>query len=91
MGLEGEVAVIAGAARGMGKSIAELFAKESAKVVVADILEDEAKEAVEAIAKNGYEAFTTGLGASESGDWQKVINETVKRWRKIDVLVKAPA
>ncbi|KUK15847.1 MAG: Short-chain dehydrogenase/reductase SDR, partial [Petrotoga mobilis] len=54
--LEGKVAIITGAARGMGKVEAEIFAREGAKVVVADILDNEAKDVADKINKDGYEA-----------------------------------
>jgi len=85
--LSGKVAIITGAAKGMGKAEAELFAREGAKVVVADILEDEAKQVADKINKDGYEAMAVRLDVSKSEDWKRVVEQVVEKWGKIDVLV----
>ncbi|WP_146026649.1 SDR family NAD(P)-dependent oxidoreductase, partial [Petrotoga miotherma] len=72
--LEGKVAIITGAARGMGKAEAELFAKEGAKVVVADILDNEAKDVADKINKDGYEAIGVKLDVAKADDWKKVVD-----------------
>lgn len=66
--LENKVAIITGAARGMGKEEAILFAKEGAKVVVADILKDEAELVANEIIKNGGEALGYKLDVSKAKD-----------------------
>ncbi|MEN6515633.1 MAG: glucose 1-dehydrogenase [Fervidobacterium sp.] len=85
--LLGKVAIITGAAKGMGKAEAELFAREGARVVVADILEDEAKQVADKINKDGYEAMAVRLDVSKSEDWKRVVEQVVEKWGKIDVLV----
>lgn len=55
--LKDKVAIVTGAGSGIGKAVAELYAKEGAKVVVSDINEEGGKEVVEIIKKNGGEAF----------------------------------
>ncbi|HHV00860.1 MAG: SDR family NAD(P)-dependent oxidoreductase [Defluviitoga tunisiensis] len=85
--LNGKVAIITGAARGMGKVEAELFAKEGAKVVAADILEDEVKKVAEDIVKAGHQAIAFKLDVSKSEDWKKVVDKVVEKWGKVDVLV----
>ncbi|PNR97086.1 SDR family NAD(P)-dependent oxidoreductase [Petrotoga sp. 9PWA.NaAc.5.4] len=85
--LEGKVAIVTGAARGMGKAEAELFAKEGAKVVVADILEEEAKQVAENIKKNGKEAIAVKLDVSKAEEWKKLVDMVVEKWGKVDVLV----
>ncbi|MBP8945253.1 MAG: glucose 1-dehydrogenase [Paludibacteraceae bacterium] len=85
--LENKVAIVTGAARGMGKAEAELFAQEGAKVVLADILEKEVAEVANQINKNGGEAIAFKLDVSKAKDWEKVVDEVVKKWGKVDVLV----
>ncbi|ABX31453.1 short-chain dehydrogenase/reductase SDR [Petrotoga mobilis SJ95] len=85
--LEGKVAIITGAARGMGRAEAELFAKEGAKVVVADILEKEAKEVADKINKDGYEAMAVKLDVTKADEWKKVVDQVTEKWGKVDVLV----
>lgn len=85
--LENKVAIITGAAKGMGKEEAILFAKEGAKVVVADILKDEAELVANEIIKNGGEALGYKLDVSKAKDWEKLAEDIEKKWGKVDVLV----
>ena len=61
--LSGKVALISGAARGMGESEARLFAREGAQVVLGDILADQGRSAVENIAQQGGTAAFVPLDA----------------------------
>ncbi len=85
--LENKVAIITGAAKGMGKEEAILFAKEGAKVVVADILKDEAELVANEIIKNGGEALGYKLDVSKAKDWKKLAEDIEEKWGKVDVLV----
>lgn len=85
--LENKVAIVTGAAKGMGKEEAILFAKEGAKVVVADILKDEAELVANEIIKNGGEAISCKLDVSKAKDWKKLAEEIDEKWGKVDVLV----
>jgi NAD(P)-dependent dehydrogenase (short-subunit alcohol dehydrogenase family) len=87
MRLQGKVAVISGAAHGMGEVEARLFAAEGAKVVIADILENEAQEVVAAITRAGGEALFVRLDVTKEEDWQEVVSTTVARLGKLDILV----
>jgi NAD(P)-dependent dehydrogenase (short-subunit alcohol dehydrogenase family) len=87
MRLAGKVAVISGAAHGMGEVEAKLFAAEGAKVVIADILENEAQQVVAAIARAGSEALFVRLDVTKEEDWQEVVSTTVARFGKLDILV----
>ena len=61
MRLEGKVALITGGARGQGAAEAKLFIKEGAKVVIADILDEEGKKLEAEIIELGGECFYTHL------------------------------
>jgi NAD(P)-dependent dehydrogenase (short-subunit alcohol dehydrogenase family) len=84
MRLQGKVALITGAASGMGKSEAEIFAKEGAKVVLADVLDAEGKAAADAIGAN---ARYVRLDVTSEPAWEQLIATTVAQWGKLDVLV----
>jgi len=85
--LDGKVAIVAGASMGIGEATAKLFAKEGAKVVVADVAVEEGKRVVEEIKKDGGEAFFCKLDISKEEDWEKIMKETIKTYGKLNVLV----
>lgn len=85
--LENKVAIITGAALGIGKSTAQLFAREGAKVAVTDVLEKEGKQLVEQINGDGGEAHFWSLDVSKEDAVKKVVEEVSRKWNRIDVLV----
>jgi len=85
--LEGKVAIITGAAVGIGEGDARLFAKEGAKVVVADIKEAEGKKVVEDIKREGGEAIFIKHDVAKESDWQALMDEVIKRYGKLNILV----
>ena len=87
MRLEGKVALITGGARGQGAAEAKLFIKEGAKVVIADILDEEGKKLEAEIIELGGECFYTHLDVSNSANWQNTVETAVPRVGKIDILV----
>ncbi|HTC10042.1 MAG TPA: glucose 1-dehydrogenase [Acetobacteraceae bacterium] len=87
MRLGGKVAIVSGAASGMGAATARRFAKEGAKVVVADMLEgDGRKVAAEIVAANGAGVFMT-LDVTNEADWKRLVDDTVAQYGKLDILV----
>jgi NAD(P)-dependent dehydrogenase (short-subunit alcohol dehydrogenase family) len=88
MRLKDKVAIVTGAASGMGAATARRFGKEGAKVVVADMLEAEGKEVVASInaANHGSAIFLT-LNVTDEAGWTKVVAETEKAFGKLDILV----
>jgi len=87
MKLQGKVAVVTGAASGMGRSISILFAKEGAKVVASDINLAGAQETVEMIIKNGGQAIAVKTNVAKEEDVQVMINTTVKTYGTVDILI----
>lgn len=87
MKLKEKVAIVTGAASGMGKAIAELYAKEGAKVVVSDFNFEGAKEVAEAINKNGGTAIANRANVAELADLENLFAETKEAFGKLDILV----
>ena len=86
MRLEGKVAIITGAASGIGKATALLFAKEGATVVVADLDEAGGNEVVEQINADGGKATFVRTDVTEAADIQAMVKSTIDAYGKIDVL-----
>ena len=85
--LEGKVAIISGAAHGMGAEEARLFAGEGAKVVIADIMEEEGRQVEAQISEAGGEGMFVRTDVTIEEDWQRVVQDTVSRFGKLDILV----
>ena len=88
MKLKDQVAVITGSAQGIGKTIAETFAKEGAKIVVTDINFEKAKATAEEI-KNKYNVETIAVASNVTKleDCENLIKQTLDKFSKIDILV----
>ena len=87
MRLEGKVALISGAARGMGAEEAMLFAREGARVVLGDVL-DGAGEAVAAeIREQGGEANYVRLDVTSELNWDRAVKVAESAYGKLDILV----
>jgi NAD(P)-dependent dehydrogenase (short-subunit alcohol dehydrogenase family) len=87
MRLENKVALITGAASGMGASMARTFGREGARVVVADMLEDEGKRiAAEIVEANGAAIFRR-LDVTSEAEWQAAVEATIAEFGKLDILV----
>lgn len=85
--LEAKVAIITGAASGIGKATALLFAREGAKVVVSDINEESGTEVVNEIKNSGGEALFVKADSSSAEDHKNLVDETVKAFGKLDIAV----
>ena len=87
MRLPGKVAIVTGAGHGMGEAEARLFAKEGARVVVADILEGEAERVAQDISDSGGDAIAVRIDVTSEPDWQALIGKTVGTYGRLDILV----
>lgn len=85
--LVNKTAIITGAASGMGKATALLFAKEGAMVVVADLKQQEIDEVVTAINSNGGKAIGVVCNVASENDITNLMNCTLKEFNAIDILV----
>ena len=85
--LKNKVAIITGARRGMGKSHALTLAKAGAKVVVADISQEDCEMVVEEIKKQGGEALAVKCDVTKKDDIDNMVKVAMEKWRKVDILV----
>jgi len=87
MRLPDKIALITGAAGGMGRATAETFAGEGATVVIADVEDGDAAAVAEKIRADGGRAMHLHLDVSAEPDWVAAIDEVLTRYRRLDVLV----
>ena len=87
MKLQSKVAIVTGAASGMGKAIAEGYAAEGAKVVVSDLNLEGAQAVADGIIANGGEAFAIQTNVAKEEDLKVLFDETVSKYGKLDILV----
>ena len=86
--LENKVAIVTGGGRGLGKTYCLIMAEEGAKIVVADILDREAEETVSEIKAKGGSAIAIKADVTSEADTQRMAEEAVKKFGRIDILVK---
>jgi cyclopentanol dehydrogenase len=91
MRLEGKVAIISGGARGMGAAEARIFAREGARVVIGDLLEEEGLKVVAEIGEAGGEALFVRLDVTDESDWRSAVEAAVEHFGKVDILVNNAA
>ncbi len=85
--LDGKVALISGAARGMGQAEADLFAQEGAKVVLADVLDDLGRQAAQDIVRQGGEAYYVHLDVTLESDWQRAVETAEQTYGQLSILI----
>src|SRR5699024_9735896 len=82
--LEGKVAIITGAAQGMGAAHAERFVAEGAKVVLTDILEDAGQKLAESLGEN---ALFVKHDVTKPADWEQVVSKAEEAFGAVNILV----
>ncbi|PUA33660.1 MAG: hypothetical protein B7O98_04410 [Zestosphaera tikiterensis] len=87
MKLKDKVAIITGAAEGIGKAIAIEFVKEGAKVVVADVNLELAEKTVEELKSLGGEAIAVKVDVTNPDEVNAMVSKTLERFGRIDILV----
>jgi len=85
--LKGKVAIVTGAAKGMGKADALKLSNAGAKVVLADISQQECQIIVDEIKKQKGEALAVKCDVSKKAEIDNLVSETLKQFGKIDILV----
>ncbi|KOP81525.1 SDR family oxidoreductase [Cytobacillus solani] len=87
MKLKDKVAIVTGAASGMGKAIAELYASEGAKVIVSDLNLEGAKAVVKWITEKGGTAKAVQVNVAKQADIDHIIDTAVSEYGTLDILV----
>jgi NAD(P)-dependent dehydrogenase (short-subunit alcohol dehydrogenase family) len=83
----GKVAIVTGAGRGQGRAHAHALAREGARVLALDVLEDDARETANAIENEGGDALALAADVGAPEDWQRAVAAALDAWGTIDVLV----
>ncbi|MFQ8827915.1 MAG: SDR family NAD(P)-dependent oxidoreductase [Alistipes sp.] len=84
---ESRVALVTGAAAGIGKATAERLAAEGARLVIADYDYPEAERLAEQLNREGAPAFALRFDASETESCREIVARTIERYGTIDILV----
>jgi NAD(P)-dependent dehydrogenase (short-subunit alcohol dehydrogenase family) len=87
MRLRDKVAIVTGGAHGMGETEARLFAAEGARVVVADVLGDQAEVVAADIRTGGGDAIAVKIDVTNEAEWIDLIAKTLASYGRLDILV----
>ncbi len=85
--LAGRVAVVTGGAQGLGLAMATALAESGARLVLADIDRETAEAAREGLTSAGHEAMAIGLDTCQPESVQAMVDGTLAKWGRLDVLV----
>tara|TARA_R100000005_G_scaffold95557_2_gene77592 strand:+ start:87078 stop:87896 length:819 start_codon:yes stop_codon:yes gene_type:complete len=87
--LQGKVALLTGAASGIGKATALRFAEEGAKVALSDIEPDKGAALAAEMTAAGHDVFYQDLDVTNPQEWQQIVDAVSHRWGKLDILVNS--
>ena len=85
--LSGKTAIITGAGQGIGRAMAIVFAREGARVCVAELKAHRAERTVAEITAAGGEAFALVADVGDQAEIQRMVHETVRHYGAVDILV----
>lgn len=89
--LQDKVGIVTGAGQGIGRAIARAFAREGARVMVADFNAEAGEETVELIRADAGEARFIHGDVSDEDSVQKMVDETVQAWGRLDIACNSAA
>ena len=85
--LQGQVAIVTGGGSGFGECISQTYAREGARIVVADLNVDQGTRVTEALAREGHEAVFVRVDVAESVDMRVMVETALGQFGQIDILV----
>ncbi len=91
MRLKDKVAIITGSGSGIGRSTAELFAQEGARLIVADLIGERAAETVQRIIQAGGQAIAVEMDVSKKPTVEAMVAETLETYGRVDILMNNAA
>jgi NAD(P)-dependent dehydrogenase (short-subunit alcohol dehydrogenase family) len=86
MQLAKKIAVITGAASGIGRASALLFAREGAAIAIADLKPDDGQRVADEIIESGGRAFFEPVNVTRSGDCRRLVERAIREFGRIDIL-----
>lgn len=85
--LDGKVALVTGAARGLGAACAEALAQAGARLLLTDVLEEQGRETAENLARGGFTAEFASQDVTDEGQWEAAVQRAIEGLGGLDVLV----
>lgn len=87
MSLQGQTAIVTGAAQGIGRAIAECLAQAGADIAVADLDPGRSVETVASVEKLGRKALNLKVNVADANETKAMVEQVLKTWGKVDILV----
>ena len=85
--ISGKTVIVTGAARGIGKGIARVFAESGASVMVTALTDRYLRPLADEMEEAGHPILPLTADATDSGDWQRTVDVALDTWGRIDVLI----